>query len=260
MFGPADNNNPTILTLRVDTTSYERATNVVLDWALRGESRYVCAANVHMTMEAYDHPQFREVVNGADLVTPDGMPLVWILRRMGQRDQQRVYGPTLMLHVCEAAEKEGVPIGLFGSRLDILERLLDNLKDRFPKLKIAYAHSPPFRKFSESERQAVTNDINCSGTRILFVGLGCPKQEQWMAAHRGQVKAVMLGVGAAFDFHAGSVRQAPGWIQSLGLEWCFRLLMEPRRLWRRYLIHNLRFIFLITRQLLGRNESKEIRH
>lgn len=240
-----------VLGMRVDATSLEDATNRALAWSKAGESRYVCVANVHMVMEAYDAPDFRRIVNTANLVTPDGMPLVWMLRRLGFPEQERVAGPDLTLRICEAASQEGVPVGFYGGTPEVLESLVTNLKRKYPTLKIAYAYSPPFRPLTPEEDTQVVEEINSSGTRILFVGLGCPKQERWMAAHKGRVQAVMIGVGAAFDFHAGRLPQAPAWMQRAGLEWLFRLLTEPRRLWRRYARHNPRFVILALMQLLG---------
>jgi len=242
--------NRYILGMRVDATSYADATQRVLAWARAGESRYVCVANVHMVMEAYDRPDFRSIVNEADLVTPDGMPLVWMLRRLGVCNQERVYGPTLTLWVAEAAAREGIPVGFFGGTPEAVKGISENLQRKFPGLKVAYAYSPPFRPLTLEEDIQVVQAIQDAGVRILFVGLGCPKQEHWMAAHRGRIPAVMLGVGAAFDFHSGRVRQAPSWLQQIGLEWLFRLAMEPRRLWRRYFRHNPRFLVLALRQLL----------
>lgn len=240
-----DETQVSVLGMRVDPTSYREVTEKVIAWAQVGESRYVCVANVHMVMEAYDDPVFRNIVNSADLVTPDGMPLVWMLRRQGFPEQERVYGPELTLRVCQAAAEEGVPVGFYGGKPEVLRALVDQLKRRFPLLKVAYAYSPPFRPLSRAEEQEVIQAIRASGARILFVGLGCPKQERWMAAHKGRVPAVMLGVGAAFDIHAGRVRQAPLWVQKLGLEWLFRLVQEPRRLWSRYFKHNPRFMMLV---------------
>ena len=207
-------------------------------------------ANVHMIMEAHDDASFRVLVNRSDLVTPDGMPLVWMLRLMGHRLKDRVYGPTLTLWVLEAAVRRGVPVGFFGGAPDVLEALVHNMGQRFPGLNIVYRHSPPFRDFTREEDEQAARDINASGARIVFVGLGCPKQERWMAAQRGRVRAVMIGVGAAFDFHAGTLRQAPRWMQDRGLEWLFRLGVEPRRLWGRYLKNNPRFVFYSILQLL----------
>jgi len=235
----------------ISSTNYKFAVEYISNWAKAHESRYICAANVHMLMEAYDSVDYAQIVNAADLVTPDGMPLVWMLRLKGQRDQQRVYGPTLMLHVLEAAARENIPVGFYGSSPEVLQSLLVIMKDRFPNLKVAYSFSPPFRDMTPDEDASAVNEINQSGARILFVGLGCPKQEEWMAEHRGKVNAVMLGVGAAFDFYAGVKSQAPSWMQKIGLEWFYRLLTEPRRLWWRYLYHNPRFIFLAALDLLG---------
>ncbi len=245
-----------ILGMRVDATSYARATEQILRWAEAGESRYVCVANVHMVMEAYDDPTFRAIVNAADLVTPDGMPLVWILRRMGIPEQKRVYGPTLTLWVAQEAARRGIPVGFYGGYPEAARGISENLQARFYGLQVTYCYSPPFRPLTPEEDEQVVQAINASGARILFVGLGCPKQERWMAAHRGRIQAVMLGVGAAFDFHAGRVRQAPSWLQQMGLEWLFRLIMEPRRLWRRYVRHNPRFVLLAGRQLL----REKLRH
>lgn len=240
-----------ILGVYVDPTSYVAALKQVFDWASTAESRYICAANVHMLMEAQDSAEYRDVLNQADLVAPDGMPLVWMLRLKGARGQTRVYGPTLMLHVLEQAAREQIPVGFYGSDPKALQLLVARLEERFPGLNVAYAFSPPFRPLSDSENAQIVEQIAQSGARILFVGLGCPKQETWMAEHKGEIPAVMLGVGAAFDFHAGIKRQSPPLLQKLGLEWLFRFIQEPKRLGRRYLYHNPRFVFWAVMDLLG---------
>lgn len=240
-----------IIGLKISLTDYSNAIGSVMLWSQNDKSCYICAANVHMLMEAHDSPDFARIVNEADLVTPDGMPLVWMMRLKGQRNQQRVYGPTLMLHVLSIAARENIPVGFYGGAPHVLDTLVERMKERFNGLNIVYSYSPPFRELSPQEKEEVVGNIDRSGVRILFVGLGCPKQEIWMAEHRGKVRAVMLGVGAAFDFHSGVKSQAPSWMQSLGLEWLFRLLTEPRRLWKRYLYHNSRFIFLAIADLLG---------
>lgn len=241
----------TVLHTLVDTTSYEDATQFLLAAAASETSGYVCAANVHMLMEAHDSTEFRRLVNEADLITPDGMPLVWMLRIKGVRDQQRVYGPTLMLHILEAAARQNIPVGFYGGAPDVLNRLTKQMQVRYEGLNVVFASSPPYRELTPAEDFQVMQQIARSGARILFVGLGCPRQEYWMAAHRGRVNAVMLGVGAAFDFHAGVKPQAPAWMQKIGLEWFFRLWSEPRRLWKRYLYHNPRFVVLAIADLLG---------
>ncbi|MDB4890602.1 MAG: glycosyl transferase, WecB/TagA/CpsF family [Gemmatimonadetes bacterium] len=240
-----------ILGMRTDATCYADAAIRVLAWAGSAESRYVCVANVHMTMETHDSDAFRGIVNGADLVTPDGMPLVWALRMFGVRSATRVVGIRLTLQVLRHAAAEGTPVGFYGGSPAVLRRMVTECIKRFPTLRVAYECSPPFRPVTAAEDDAIIADINASGARILFVGLGCPKQERWMAAHRGKVGSVMLGVGAAFDFLAGSKPLAPNWMQNAGLEWLFRLATEPRRLWWRYAYHNPRFVALLTRQYLG---------
>lgn len=240
-----------IVCMRVDATSYEDATQRVLTWAQERESCYVCASNVHMTMEVYDSPEFANVVNNSALVTPDGMPLVWALRALGIKDASRVYGPTLTLHICEAAAREGVPIGLYGGTPESLAAFVEFLQKRFPGIQIVCQISPPFRPITPKEDAAYTQQIVESGAQILFVGIGCPRQEFWMAAHKDRIPAVMLGVGAAFDFHSGRVKQAPSWMQKMGLEWLFRLFMEPKRLWKRYFKHNPRFVLFFLMQWIA---------
>jgi N-acetylglucosaminyldiphosphoundecaprenol N-acetyl-beta-D-mannosaminyltransferase len=244
--------------MRVDATTYDLATNQILLWASRGESRYVCEAPVHMVMESYDSAEYRAVINRADLVTPGGMPLVWMLRLLGVGKQPRVYGPQLTLKVCAAAARSGIPVGFFGGTERAVSEMARRLSIRFPGLRIAYLHSPPFREATPEEEDATNEAIAKSACRILFVGLGCPKQERWMARRSKVLPLVMLGVGAAFDFLSGEKAQAPHWLQRLGLEWLFRLLTEPRRLWFRYFYHNPRFVVLATWQLL-RERRREIR-
>ena len=240
-----------VLGVRLHAVTYEKVVEQISRWAAAGESRMVCAANVHMVMEAWDALEFRSIINGADLVTPDGMPLVWAMRFLGGGNQERVYGPDLMLHLCRASARNRLPVGLLGGSTETLSLLRRRLQERFPDLEVVYAWSPPFRKLSNEELTAVQKTINSSGAKLLFVALGCPKQEKWMSEQRGHIQAVMIGVGAAFDFHAGRVPQAPGWIQRSGFEWLFRLAIEPSRLWRRYLYHNPRFLILLGVQLLG---------
>ena len=244
-----------ILGMRVDATSYQDATQRVISWAKAAESRYVCAANVHMVMEAYDQQAFARTVNNADLVTPDGKPLVQALRALGLKNASQVRGPNLTLHICEAAAKEGVAIGLYGGTPDSLALFTTFLQKRYPGIKIVCQISPPFRPLTAAEDTAYTRQLVESEARIVFVGIGCPKQELWMAAHYEQIPAVMLGVGAAFDFHSGRVKQAPMWMQQAGLEWVFRLKSEPRRLWKRYAKHNPRFLlFFFTQWLTSLSE------
>jgi N-acetylglucosaminyldiphosphoundecaprenol N-acetyl-beta-D-mannosaminyltransferase len=239
-----------IVGMRVDATSYSDATTRIMDWAKAGRSSYVCASNVHMVMETYDSKTFAQVVNQADLVTPDGMPLVWGLRALGIKNAARVCGPELTLTVCEAAAQANIPIALYGGTEESLVAFTTFLHDKFPTIKIACQISPPFRPLTTTEDERYTQQLAESGAGVLLVGIGCPRQEKWMAEHQGRIPAVMLGVGAAFDFHSGRIKQAPHWMQKIGLEWFFRLLMEPKRLWKRYFKHNPRFVWLFTVQLL----------
>jgi N-acetylglucosaminyldiphosphoundecaprenol N-acetyl-beta-D-mannosaminyltransferase len=240
----------TILGVRVDATSYADATQRVMDWAQRGESCYVCLGAVNNIMVARDSAEYRTVMDEAALVTSDGMPLVWILRRLGVPHATRVYGPDLMPRVMEMAEAAGLPIGFYGGTEPVLRRLLQFVNHNFPALQVSYLSAPPFRQLTSEEDEETITAINNAGVRILFVGLGSPKQDRWMYAHRHRIHAVMLGVGAAFDFLAGVKTQAPRWMQRSGLEWLFRLLTEPRRLGRRYLRQNPKFAVLALAQLL----------
>jgi N-acetylglucosaminyldiphosphoundecaprenol N-acetyl-beta-D-mannosaminyltransferase len=240
-----------VLGVPIDLTSYYASTKKIVQWANTHESKCVCAANVHMVMEAYDQKVFKDILKTSDMITPDGMPLVWLLRIKGENDQERVYGPKLMLQVLEAASKDNIPVGFYGGKVDVLDTLIIKMKGKYPELNIVYSFSPPFRTISLEEDAEICRQIQDAGVRILFVGLGCPKQESWMAGHRGRIDSVMVGVGAAFDFHAGKKPQAPTWMQAIGMEWMFRLLHEPRRLARRYLYNNPRFILLALADLLG---------
>jgi len=243
-----------ILGTRIDATSYNEATAVIADWAAHNLSKYVCVATVSQVMEGHDEPAFQAVMNEADLVTPDGMPLVWGLRLLGCKGATRVYGPDLTPIVLVRAAADGLPVGFYGGSPEVLEQFVHVMTARFAELQIVYAYSPPFRALTPEEDHRIVREINSSGARILFVAIGNPRQELWMAAHRGKVQCVMLGVGAAFDFLAGAKPQAPRWMMRIGTEWIFRLVTEPRRLWKRYLKHNPRFVLLFLLQLLGKKE------
>lgn len=239
-----------ILGSRIDCTSYPDACDRILDWARDRRSCYVIAANVHVVMTAYWQKSYQRIVNHAALVTPDGMPLVLALRLLGQRRQTRVYGPDLMLALCDRAARQQIPIYFYGGSEATLQKLTTNLQAQFPTLPIAGTYAPPFRPLTAAEEQADCDRIQASGAAIVFVGLGCPKQEQWMARQVDRLPAVMIGVGAAFRFHSGEVSQAPRWMMALSLEWLYRLGAEPQRLWKRYLINNPAFLFLFALQLL----------
>ena len=242
-----------ILGLRVEASSYKTVTDRALTWARARDSRTLLFATVHMVMEAFDHPGFQAAVNGADIVNPDGMPLVWALRALGERHASRVYGPDASVAMLAAAEEAAIPVGFYGGTPETLSKLISNTELKHPRLEIAFQMSPPFRALSAEEDRAIEEQINASGARILFIGLGCPRQELWANAHRGRIKAVMFVVGAAFDFLAGTKPQAPRWMMRSGLEWLYRLVCEPRRLWARYLKQNPRFVvFFLQQWIAGR--------
>lgn len=239
-----------ILRSCIDATSYQDACDRIQIWAQNHTSCYIVAANVHVVMTAYWQPTYRQIVNQAILVTPDGMPLVLGLRLLGIPNQTRVYGPDLMLAWCDRAARYGLPIYLYGGTEFMLEKLQHNLQQQFPQLAIAGAYSPPFRALTPDEKTADIERIHASGAAVVFVGLGCPKQEEWMNRQQGKLNAVMIGVGAAFAFHSGEVSQAPRWMMRLSLEWLYRFAAEPRRLWKRYLINNPAFVLLFGLQVL----------
>lgn len=241
-----------VLTMSVNVVQLHSVLSQVQQWVDHKIAAYICVSNVHMCIETYKNNEFSEVVNQADLVVPDGRPIFWAQRLLGFTDAQQTRGMDLTLELCRHASDNGLTVGFYGGSDSALEAMQKQLLTRYPQLSIAIAHSPPFRPLTDVEAQQVINDINASEVDILFVGLGCPKQERWMAEHKPQLSCVMLGVGAVFDFLAGSKKHAPVWMQKSGLEWLYRLLDEPKRLWRRYLYTNPLFIILFLQQLLGR--------
>jgi len=243
-------NRKPVLTMNVNITSLAQASNKIEQWAKAYQSAYVCVSNVHMCMEVYDDSGFSDVVNAADKVIPDGKPIALGLKLLGHTEATQVRGGDITLTLCEMAASKGLVVGLYGGEEAVLADLSRFLTSKFPGINIGCAISPPFRELSAQEDADIVAQINEAKVQILFVGLGCPKQERWMAAHKGQINAVMLGVGAVFDFLSGNKKEAPRWVQSIGMEWFFRLVSEPRRLWRRYFKHNPRFIYFFTLQLL----------
>ncbi len=237
----------------IDAVNWPTTLDRISGWAARRESRYVCICNAHSVVTAWQVAIFGRVVNEADMSTSDGAPVAWMLRRLGFSGQTRINGPDLMWQYCERAAQSSELIFLYGGSPETLKALQSRLLEHFPKLRIAGAYSPPFRPLSEEEDVAVIERINTSGAGVVWVSLGCPKQEIWMAAHRGRINAVMVGVGAAFDYHAGTIKRAPLWMQSCGLEWLYRLASEPRRLGRRYLVTNSLFVIGAIRQLIRKH-------
>ena len=240
-----------ILGQRVDYTTYKLAVDEIISFSNNQTSSYICASNVHMVIESYDNKKFQNIVNNADIITPDGMPLVWTLKLMGINKAQRVYGPKLMVELLKICAQKNIPIGLYGGKKEVLDKLIKKLAKEYKDLHISYAYSPPFRKLSNQEVKEVISNIKMSKCNIVFVGLGCPKQEVWMAENSSYLQMPLIGVGAAFDFLADAKKQAPIFIQNLGLEWFFRLCTEPKRLFFRYFYHNPRFIYYVLKQFLN---------
>jgi N-acetylglucosaminyldiphosphoundecaprenol N-acetyl-beta-D-mannosaminyltransferase len=245
---------PSVLGVNVLASSYAEVVRNCTEWARKGESRTVLFVNVHVIMEARDNPGLLEHINHADMANPDGVPVVWTLRAFGARNATRVYGPDATIEMLKAAQKSGIPIGFYGGTESTLAKLVAEVEARYPGINIAFKMSPPFRKLSEEEDEAIVREITESGARWLFVGLGCPKQENWVCEHRGRIPAVLLAVGAAFDFIAGTKPQAPRWMMRNGLEWAFRFATEPRRLAGRYLKSNPRYMLLVACQWLRRGQ------
>jgi len=241
----------------ISLVDYEQALDWIDSCVDAGERGYVCVCNVHTLMASAEDPELRTALMASSLNVPDGQPLVWALRALGTPLGDRVYGPELMSRSCERAARSGQRLYLYGGRdQGALVQLALNLRRRHPGLRIVGGYSPPHRELTAEEREAVIGEINRSGADVVWVGIGVPKQEKWMAQMRRHLDApVLVGVGAAFDFHAGLVPQAPAWMQRSGLEWAYRLSQEPRRLWRRYLRYNPRFVLAFAGQLLARRAA-----
>lgn len=241
-----------VIGVPIDAIDWDTVLARIELWGRAHESRCVCVCSVHSVVTATRQPAFAHVLAAADMATPDGAPVAWMLRRLGVPGQRRINGPDLMIRYCELAMQTGTAIYLYGSTSETLTKLRKRLALEFPALRVAGAASPPFRTLTVQEDADHVREINASGAGVVFISLGCPKQELWMHAHRGKVNAVMVGVGAAFDFHAGILDRAPVWVREAGLEWLHRLSREPQRLWRRYLVTNTLFIVRAAAQLLER--------
>jgi N-acetylglucosaminyldiphosphoundecaprenol N-acetyl-beta-D-mannosaminyltransferase len=256
---PQDVRMREILGLPIAMTDYAEAMDVMDGMLARRERGYVCATAVHAVMVGQDDPEMRSALQGSTLTVPDGMPLVWAANLLGDDLRDRVYGPELMLRYCERSAEKGHRVFLYGGRdQGSLAQLTLNLRLRFPGIKIVGGYSPPFRALTDDEDNAIADQINAAQPDIVWVGIGVPKQEKWMARMRDRIDApVLAAVGAAFDFHAGRVSMAPEWMQNRGLEWTYRIAQEPRRLLPRYLIHNPRFVAKVALQLVRERFSRD---
>jgi N-acetylglucosaminyldiphosphoundecaprenol N-acetyl-beta-D-mannosaminyltransferase len=250
-----------ILGVPLALTDYDRVLAWIDEMVARRERGYVCVANVHTVMAFSEDPALHDAVLGSSLNLPDGQPLVWAVNALGYHLASRVYGPELMLRACARAASTGHRLYLYGGHNQgALVELALNLRRRYPGVRIVGGYSPPHRAVREDESAAVAAEINRSGADVVWVGIGVPKQEKWMAEMRDAIEApVLVGVGAAFDFHAGRVPQAPNWMQEAGLEWAYRLVREPRRLWRRYMRYNPRFVGSFARQLVEHRRTLRAR-
>lgn len=242
-----------VLGVRVDAVEIPEAVERMERWAAeRDGCRYVTVTGMHGTAEARRDPTFREILNAAAMVVPDGMPLVWLGRLRGHRLRRRVYGPELMLEFCRATAGRGLRHYFYGGAPGVAVALAARLAAEFPGLVVAGTNAPPFRPLTPDEDREAVERIHRAAPDVLWVGLSTPKQERWMAEHRERLRVpVMIGVGAAFDIHTGRLRQAPRWMRENGLEWFYRLAQEPRRLWRRYILLGSYFVWNVSLEMLG---------
>ncbi len=243
----------TLAGCNIDVISWEDALDKALGWASKHDKKYITFCNVHSLVTGIYNKDHQNNLNLSHLVTSDGMPIVWTIRKLGRTKQERINGPDFMWKYCEIAEKNGHKVFFYGSSEMTLLKLESRLKQAFPRLQIAGFYSPPFRELTDSEVLEIYKRLNESNANIVFVGLGCPKQEQWMNIHHKNLNAVLVGVGAAFDYQAGTIKRAPIWMQEFGMEWLYRLFSDPIRLWKRYLVTNTIFIFYFLKHLIARD-------
>jgi N-acetylglucosaminyldiphosphoundecaprenol N-acetyl-beta-D-mannosaminyltransferase len=246
-----------VLSSPVTALRFDEQMFLILKWARAHQSKMVCLANVHMLMEAYWHQEFATVLKSADMVSTDGMPLVWMLRQLGMRGQDRVAGMDVYTRLCQLCSMTGVSVYFVGSQAEILNQMRAKLMQEFPSLQIAGMEPLPFRPLTPDEDKALIQRINDSGAGIVMVCLGCPKQEYWMAQHLHKINAVMIGVGAVFSVYAGLQKRAPQFVRSSGLEWFYRLIQEPKRLWHRYRDTIPPFLMLASKQLAEKFSNKQ---
>ncbi len=222
------------------------------------KSQYICVANVHMIVEAHNDPSFAKILQSANLVTPDGMPVTWAMKLLYGLKQDRVAGMDLLPDLLIRAADVHLPIFFYGGTLEMLDQTRKHMAEHFPGVNIAGTYSPPFRKLTAEEDEDIVRQINDSGAGMVFVALGCPKQEKWMSSMKGRIHAEMIGIGGALLVMIGMQKRAPRWMQQNGLEWLYRFSQEPKRLFRRYAITNTKFIFLLTKAIIKRKKFKTV--
>ena len=234
--------------MNIAVTNMNRTLAYLKDHLEKLSGSYICISNVHTTVMSYEDPAYRRIQNSAALALPDGAPLSAVCRKRGFPEAERVTGPDLMGEIFRISVQEGYRHYFYGSTQETLDALEKSLAETYPGIRIAGMYAPPFRPLSEGEDRAVVEQINRAQADFVWVGLGAPKQELWMAEHRQKVQGLMIGVGAGFDYHAGTLKRAPGWMQRLSLEWLYRLMQEPGRLWKRYWVTNRKFLRLVKRE------------
>lgn len=238
--------------VRVSSVNINSACEIIEQWIINRERTYICIAPVSTIVDCQTNKEYLKIVNNAGMITPDGMPLAWLGKLRGDKDIQRTYGPDLMLTLCGISQKKGYKHYLYGGTGNTCQLLEGILKKQFPNLDIVGSFSPPYRPIHTEENAEIIEEINRANPDILWVGLGSPKQDFWMSRHREKLNVpVMIGIGAAFDFLSGNKKQAPKWMRDNGLEWLFRLISEPRRLWKRYIVGNSLFLYLIYKEFIS---------
>lgn len=241
-----------VLGSRVDAISYDQLWALISAWSRRPEAHRVCLAGIPSILFTHDDPEYREAHGSADLVLPDGMPLVWHVRHAGYPSQERLDGPNLVYRLCADAERQSIPVGFYGSTPETVDQIRRNILERYPRLDLRLCRDAPFPPTTDEQEADEVDHINQSGARIVFVGLSCPKQEKWMGRQADRLMATSIGVGGAFDVIAGTFSLPPMWVQQSGLQWLYRLAQEPRRLWRRYFSQNIRYLGLLVGSRIGR--------
>ncbi len=239
-----------VISMGVDSVTIRDTSSLISKWKDQNKGRYICVSNVHMCIECLDNEKFAKVVNDADLVVPDGKPIALALKLLGQKKTEQIRGADLTNKILKDAQSKNAVIGFYGGTEKTLARIREKLHVDFPDIKIGCMISPPFHPLAEVEMASYRHLINTSSIQILFVGLGCPKQENWMAANVKHLNATLIGVGAVFDFISGEKPMAPKWVRTVGMEWLFRLITEPRRLWKRYTYTNIQFIWHFGKQYI----------
>jgi N-acetylglucosaminyldiphosphoundecaprenol N-acetyl-beta-D-mannosaminyltransferase len=237
-----------LLSIKVSLGAYDMFVDNLIRQALSSESTYTCVANVHMVSEAYKSDSYADIMKKADMVTPDGKPLTWALKFLYNIRQERVAGMDLLPDLLSAAENHQIPVAFYGGTDEMLAKTKNHLKEKYPDIQLAKMYSPPFRSLTAQEENEVVLMLRESGARLIFVTLGCPKQEKWMASMKGKINAVMIGIGGALPVLIGMHKRAPKWMQKSGLEWLYRLGQEPSRLFRRYATSNTLFFYLLLKE------------